>query len=122
GCPSLDDLIRPHQERRWDRKTESLGGLQVDDELEQDRLLNCEIGMLGPLQDLVDVGGGASLEIGLDDNVGHQAATLIGHIVRVALFAACAAGVVVTAMMSALRRRHSAASAGNSSPRPSAVR
>src|SRR5262245_43724194 len=79
GYPSLDDLIRPHQERRWDSKTEGPGGLQVDDELEQDWLLNCEISRLGPLQDPVDVGGGTPLEIGLDDTVGHQATTLIGH-------------------------------------------
>src|SRR5262245_56043592 len=54
----LNHAIRPDQERRRDRKTEGLGGLQVDDEAEQDWLLNCEIGRLGALQDLVNVGGG----------------------------------------------------------------
>jgi hypothetical protein len=38
------------------------------------------------------------------------------------LLAACAAGVVLTAMMSAFKRRHSAASAGNRSPSPSTDR
>jgi hypothetical protein len=41
---------------------------------------------------------------------------------RVAFLAAWVAGVVLTAMISALRRRHSAASIGNRSPWPSAER
>ena len=42
--------------------------------------------------------------------------------VRVAFFAACAIGVVVTTMMSAVKRRHSAAMADTRSAWPSADR
>ena len=37
---SLDDLIRPLEERRRDRQAEGLGGLEVDDQLELRRLLD----------------------------------------------------------------------------------
>ena len=60
----LDDLIRPRQQRRWDREAEGLGGLEVDHQLELRGLLNREIRRLGTLQDLVDVGRSASEEIG----------------------------------------------------------
>lgn len=36
---SLNDLIRPHQQRLWDRQAERLRGLQVDHEIELRRLL-----------------------------------------------------------------------------------
>jgi hypothetical protein len=37
--PSLDDLVRPQQQRLRDRQAEGLGGLEVDDQLELGRLL-----------------------------------------------------------------------------------
>jgi len=43
----LDHLIRPLQERRRERQTEGLGGLEIDDQLELRRLLEGEIGGLG---------------------------------------------------------------------------
>jgi hypothetical protein len=50
--PSLNDLVRPHQERLGDRQAESLGALEVDDQLELRRLLNGEVGGLGALENL----------------------------------------------------------------------
>src|SRR4029453_4855713 len=41
---------------RRDRETEGLGGLQVEDQFELCRLLNREIGRLGPFQDTIHVG------------------------------------------------------------------
>ena len=49
----LDHLIRPLQERRRDRQTEGLGGLEVDDQLERRRLLHWEVGGLGAAENLV---------------------------------------------------------------------
>src|SRR5262245_14618554 len=62
--PSLDDLIRPRQQRRRDCQPESLGGLEIDDQLELGGLLDGEITGLGPLKDLVYVGGGAPMGVG----------------------------------------------------------
>src|SRR5260370_982275 len=51
----LDYLIRPLQERRRDRQSESLGGLEVDDQLELGGLLDRQVGRLGALENLIDV-------------------------------------------------------------------
>jgi hypothetical protein len=40
---SFDDLISPKEERRRDRQTDRLGGLEVDDQLEFGRLLDRQI-------------------------------------------------------------------------------
>ena len=48
----LDDLVRPPQDRRRDRKAKRLCGLQVDHELELRGLLNRQIGGLCAFQDL----------------------------------------------------------------------
>jgi hypothetical protein len=57
--PSLDDLIRPQQERRRNRQAERLGGLEVDDQLERGRLLDRQVSGLRTFQDLVDIDGGS---------------------------------------------------------------
>src|SRR4029077_3841163 len=54
----LDDLVGAGEDRLGDRQAERLGGLQVDDQLECGRLLDRQIGWLGPLQDLFDIAGG----------------------------------------------------------------
>src|SRR4029453_1623996 len=46
----IDPLIRPQQERRWDRQAESFGGPEVDDQLELRGLLNRQIGGVGALE------------------------------------------------------------------------
>src|SRR5262249_36278637 len=45
---SLNDPVRPRQERGLEREAERLGGLEVDDELELGRLLHGKIGRFGP--------------------------------------------------------------------------
>src|ERR1700674_2349126 len=62
---------------------ERLGGLEIDDELELGRLLDGKIGRLGPLQDSIDIDGGAPVKIRSVYVIGHQATglddlTLIG--------------------------------------------
>src|SRR5258707_15389820 len=72
--PLFDYLIRPQQERLWDRQAEGLGGLEVDDQLELGGLLDGQVAYLGTLEDPVDVGRRAPEEIGHIGPVGHEAA------------------------------------------------
>src|SRR5262245_7068471 len=72
----LKDLIRPRQQRRWDRQAERLGGLEVDDQLELRGLLDGEVAGLRTLEDAVDVGGRAAELVGKVRAIRHQAA---GH-------------------------------------------
>ena len=51
--PSFDHPVRTQQDGPWDGNAERLGGLQVDDQLEQGRLLDGNVGRLGTLEDLV---------------------------------------------------------------------
>jgi hypothetical protein len=43
---SFDNLVGTSEDRNWDRKTERLGGLEIDDQLEGGRLLDRQIGWL----------------------------------------------------------------------------
>ena len=56
---SLDDLIRPCEERWRNREAEGFGGLEVNDQLERGRLLNGQVTWLRPFCDPIDVLGGA---------------------------------------------------------------
>jgi hypothetical protein len=47
GIGLLNHLIRPLQERRWDRQAERPGGLEVDDQLEFRRLLDWQVARVG---------------------------------------------------------------------------
>jgi hypothetical protein len=47
---SLDHFIRPRHHRRRDRQPNLLRRLQIDDELELRRLLDRQIGGLGPFK------------------------------------------------------------------------
>src|SRR5262245_103417 len=71
---SLDNPIRALQQRRRDRPAERPGGLQVDGQLELGRLLDGQIAGLGALQNLVDVGSGATKQICKVRSIGHEAA------------------------------------------------
>ena len=53
----FDHVIRPLQERSGHRQPESLGGLQVDHQLELRGLLDGEVGRSCAFEDSVDVGG-----------------------------------------------------------------
>src|SRR5262249_2040202 len=63
GTLSFNDLIRSEQQRWRDREAESLGGPDVDHELELRRLLNGEVSWLRALQDLVHVCSGAPVHV-----------------------------------------------------------
>src|SRR6266851_10531837 len=62
---SLDDLIGPQEERLRDRQAERLRGLEVDDQLELRRLLDRNIGRPSALQNLVHIGCGAPVHVGV---------------------------------------------------------
>lgn len=46
----LDDVASPKQQRRWERETERLRGLQVDSEFELRRMLNRNVAGFPPLR------------------------------------------------------------------------
>src|SRR5262245_10149561 len=52
GGPSLEDLIRPRQQRGRDREAERLGGLEVDDEFKLGRLFDGKVRRLCAFQNL----------------------------------------------------------------------
>src|SRR3990167_7904588 len=54
---SFDDLVGSRPHRRWDRKTERLGGLEVDRKLKRGGLLDRQVGRLSPLENLVHIPG-----------------------------------------------------------------
>src|SRR6267142_5901456 len=72
----IDHLIRPPQQRGWDREADGFGGLEVDDQLEFRRLLDRQVAGPGALEDLVDEDGAASCAILLRRKVSHQATEL----------------------------------------------
>jgi len=51
----LNDLVRPQQQRLWDRQVESFDGLEVDHQFELGRSTGSPPG-LRTLQNLIDVG------------------------------------------------------------------
>src|SRR5215510_9885731 len=68
----LDQLVRARVQRRRDRQPKCLGDLDVNDQLELSRLLDGQVGGLGPLQDLVHVRGAAPVEIEKARPVRHE--------------------------------------------------
>lgn len=68
----LDDLIRPQQQRWWDREAEGLGRFAVEDEPEFRGLLHREIAGFRPSQDPVDVFRGATKHMREIRAVGHE--------------------------------------------------
>src|SRR5882724_10699128 len=74
---SLLDYLTRLQQKRWGNpQAQCLGGLEVDDELELGWLLDREVSRSGPLQDLIDVGGGASVQVWVIRPIGHEASSL----------------------------------------------
>ena len=51
----FDYLVGAGEQRRWDFQPEYFSGFKVDDQLELGRLLDRQIGRLGPPQNLVNV-------------------------------------------------------------------
>ncbi len=71
---SLDYLIGTSEQGRRHFDAERLGGRQVDDEIELDRLLDRQVGRLCPAQDLIDIVAGAPVKIQEVRSIGHQTA------------------------------------------------
>src|SRR5262252_839116 len=63
GVGSLDDLMGSQQQRLRNREAERLSGLEVDDEVELDRLFDRKIRRLRALENPVYVHGGSTKEI-----------------------------------------------------------
>jgi hypothetical protein len=61
---SVNDMIRSHQQRWWDREPERAGRFQIDDELELRGLLDREIAGVRAPENLIDVRCSASRDVG----------------------------------------------------------
>ena len=62
-APSFDHLICPRQHVRRNRQADLLCGFEIDDEIEFRRLLDRKIGGFSAFQDLVDIHGGAPVQV-----------------------------------------------------------
>src|SRR5262245_10677027 len=72
----VDDLVGSDQNGLWDREPKSLGGFEIDHQLELRGLLDGKLAGLGALEDLVDEHGDALLGVPRVLLVGHQATLL----------------------------------------------
>ena len=66
SCCSLlfDHFIRSRQHIRRNRQADLLCRFEIDDELELRRLLDRQVGGLCAFQNLVDISGGAPVQVG----------------------------------------------------------
>ena len=69
---SSNYFVRPRQHIRRNRQADLLGGFQIDDKLEFRRLLHREIGGLSAFKDLVHIGSGAPVQVGIAHAVAHE--------------------------------------------------
>src|SRR3990170_1864300 len=76
GQGLLDDLIRPEKERLRDREAKGLRRPEINHHLEPRRLLHGQVAWLGPFEDLIHVGGGASYLVVKVHRIRHEAASL----------------------------------------------
>src|ERR1700680_175851 len=51
----FDHLVGAQQDRGWDRKTQRLGGLEVDEESEQTGVLTRQVTRFSPLENLINI-------------------------------------------------------------------
>src|SRR5438094_1074538 len=72
----FDDLIRPQQQRLWNRQPKSLRGLEVDDEFELGWLLDGKVGGLRALEDLVHIDRRTSIEVTILRPIRHEITSL----------------------------------------------
>src|SRR5436190_13204641 len=70
----FDHLVSAREQRGWHIETERFGGLDVDHELVLGWQLHRKIGWLLALEDAVDVGGRAPIQVDSVRSVRHQAA------------------------------------------------
>ena len=52
---SFDHIVSASQERRWNSQSKCLGGLQIDDQLERDGLVDGKVSWFGAFEKLSDV-------------------------------------------------------------------
>src|SRR5712691_3014086 len=72
----LNDLICPQQERLWDAEAERFGRLEIDYEVELAGLLDRQAGRLRALENLVDEGRRAPLQVEGVGAVDHETTSL----------------------------------------------
>ena len=68
---SFDQLVDESEELRRHCDPECFGRLEVDDKRKLTRLLDRQVGRLGPLEDLVDIDCGALVHVLIARSVGH---------------------------------------------------
>src|SRR5262245_29592265 len=68
----FDHLVGEREQRRRNRQAERLGDLQIDDEIEFNRLLDRQIGRLRSAQNPVNITSGAPELVSKVYSIGHQ--------------------------------------------------
>src|SRR5262245_1149958 len=70
----FDELVRPAEHRRWDRKAKRLSDAEIDPQLELGRLLDWEISGLGSLENLVHESRRSARCLNVVRSIGYQGA------------------------------------------------
>ena len=74
GLP--DELVSLEEEGWGNGQAEGLGGFKIDHQLERGGLLHGEVSGLGPLEDLVHVGGRAPIQVMTTRPIGYETPNL----------------------------------------------